>query len=212
MSRKYNEKWRPSSFPPPVSTSAGKLLIDAADFDSASTVPTGDHIYRFVDTISRTIKSRYRAKQVPSVQTIQGGLRTLSKILLEVHEGFTMSVSKALQVDSLFNKLVKDKVLTAGKWIRPNRVGFKTLLALTDAWMNAGLVEGVTSWDTYISRQLSIVLISSLASRSGDVVRTQAYTGMECCLFKDLTLSFEGGNNIKHLSVNVCLRFVKGYK
>jgi hypothetical protein len=78
--------------------------------------------------------------------------------------------------------------------------------------MNAGLVEGVTSWDTYISRQLSIVLISSLASCSGDVVRTQAYTGMECCLFRDLALSFEGGNNIEHLSMNVCLRFVKGYK
>jgi hypothetical protein len=94
------------------------------------------------------------------------------KILLKVYEGFTISVLKTLQIDFLFNKLVKDKVLTAGKWIRPNRVGFKTLLALTDAWINAGLVEGVTLWDTYISRQLSIVLISSFASRSGDVVWT----------------------------------------
>jgi len=50
---------------------------------------------------------------------------------------------------------------------------------LTGASMNAGLAEGVTSWDTYISPQLSIVLISSLASRSGDVARTQAYTGQE---------------------------------
>ena len=74
---------------------------------------------------------------------------------------------------------MKDKVLIAGKWIHPNRVRFNTLLALTDASMNAGLAEGVTSWDTYISRQLSIVLISSLASRSGDVARTRAYTGQE---------------------------------
>jgi hypothetical protein len=63
-----------------------------------------------------------------------------------------MSALKALQIDSLFNKLVKDKVLTARKWIRLNRVGFKTLLALTNAWMNARLVKGVTSLDTYISR------------------------------------------------------------
>jgi hypothetical protein len=56
-----------------------------------------------------------------------------------------MSVSKALQINSLFNKLMKDKVLTAGKWIRLNRVGFKTLLALTNVWINAGLVKGVTS-------------------------------------------------------------------
>jgi hypothetical protein len=46
---------------------------------------------------------------------MQGGLRTLSKVLSEAREGFTMSVSKALQIDSLFNKLVKDNVLIAGK-------------------------------------------------------------------------------------------------
>jgi len=56
-----------------------------------------------------------------------------------------ISISKALQIDSLFNKLVKDKVLIARKWVRPNRVRFKTLLALTNAWMNTGLVKGVTS-------------------------------------------------------------------
>jgi hypothetical protein len=117
MSRKYNkEKYKKVlSFPLPVSTSAGKLLINAADFDSTGTVLTGDYIYRFVDTISRTIKSQYRAKQAPTVQTIQEGLQTLSKILLEVYKGFTITVSKTLQIDSLFNKLVKNKVLTAGK-------------------------------------------------------------------------------------------------
>jgi hypothetical protein len=56
-----------------------------------------------------------------------------------------MSISKTLQIGSLFNKLVKDRVLTAGKWRRSNQVGFKTLLALTDAWMNAGLVESIIS-------------------------------------------------------------------
>lgn len=123
-----------------------------------------------------------------------------------------MSVSKSLQIDSLLNKLVKDKVLTAGKWYRSNRVGFNTLLVLTDAWMNSGLTDSVTSWDTYISRQLSIVLIASLAARSGDVVRTQVYQGMECCLFKDLTVSFQGGDKIEDLTMVACLRFVKGFK
>jgi hypothetical protein len=129
-----------------------------------------------------------------------------------LHEGFTISKSKTNQIDSLLNKLVKETVLTAGKWVPSNRIGFATLLILTDKWMERGLGDGITSWDTYIARQLSIVLIASLAARSGDVVRTQVYEGMECCLFKDLTLSFRGGDKMEHLSMNVCLRFVKGYK
>lgn len=158
------------------------------------------------------IKSRYRDKPAPSIQTIRGGLASLSKTLLELHEDFTISKSKSLQIDSLLNKLVKDKVLIAGKWLPSNRVGFQTLLFLADTWMNSGLIDGVTSWDTYISRQLSIVLMASLASRSGDVLRTQVYEDKECCLFKDLTVSFQGGDSMEHLTMNVCLRFVKGYK
>jgi hypothetical protein len=165
-----------------------------------------------MDTILRTIKSRYLDKQVPSLRTIRRGLGCLSKVLPELYDGFTMSLSKSLQIDSLLNKLVKDNVLTAGKWLRSNRVGFNTLLVLTDVWMNTGLTDGVTSWDTYISRQLSIVLIASLAARSRDVVRTQVYKSMECCLFKDLTVSFQGGDKLEHLVMNVCLRFVKGFK
>jgi hypothetical protein len=123
-----------------------------------------------------------------------------------------MTILMSLKIHSLLNKLVKDKVLTAGKWLPSNRVGFKTLLVMTDAWMNSGLIDGVTSWDTNISRQLSIVLIASLAARSGDVVRTQVYKDMECCLFKDLTVSFQGGDKIEHLTIVACLRFVKGFK
>jgi hypothetical protein len=109
---------------------------------------------------------------------------------VELHEGFTISTSKTQKIGSLLNKLVQDEVLTAGKWTPSNRIGFATLLALTDVWMNSGLSDGIASWDTYISRQLSIVLMASLAARSGDVTRTQVYEGMECCCFKDLTLSF----------------------
>jgi hypothetical protein len=129
-----------------------------------------------------------------------------------VHEGFIISRSKSKRIDSLLNKLVKEKVLTAGKWIPSNRIDFQTLLVLTDTWMKSGLTDGLTSWDTCISRQLGIVLMASLAARSGDVTRTQVYEGMECCLFRDLTLRFQGGDDIEHLTMHACLRFVKGYK
>ncbi|KAF4628231.1 hypothetical protein G7Y89_g9920 [Cudoniella acicularis] len=74
------------------------------------------------------------------------------------------------------------------------------------------LVKDSVLTDTIISRQLSIVLTASFVARAGDVVRSHLYKNIECCLFRDLTLSFRGGDGIEHLSMNVCLRFVKGFK
>jgi hypothetical protein len=100
----------------------------------------------------------------------------------------------------------------ARRWRKPNHVGFQTLITLTEAWTNTALTDGVTAWDAIISLQLSIVLIASFAARAGDVVRSNLYEDMECCLFRDLTLSFRGGDGMEHLSMNVCLRFVKGFE
>ncbi|KAK9373017.1 uncharacterized protein V1513DRAFT_426972 [Lipomyces chichibuensis] len=63
--------------------------------------PTGEHIYRFIDTISRTIKTRYRGKQVPSLHTIKGGLKHLSATLSEIYEDFTISTQKSIQSTGL---------------------------------------------------------------------------------------------------------------
>lgn len=186
--------------------------MDGVDLNRDGTIPDGDHLYRFVHTISRTIKPRSFTREVPSVRTIHGLLYTLNSVLTEIYEGFNVTSSKAKRIDSLLIKLVKDGVLTAGRWKKPNRVGFQTLITLTEAWMNTALNDGVTAWDTIISRQLSIVLTASFAARAGDVVRSHLYKDMECCLFRDLTLSFQGGDGMEHLSMNVCLRFVKGFK
>jgi len=86
------------------------------------------------------------------------------------------------------------------------------VLALADAWLMAGLTDGVLSWDTHISKHLSIVLISAFAFRCGDVVRAQLYKGMEAITFADLTVQYHEGEEMKHLVLNVCLRFVKGFK
>jgi hypothetical protein len=44
---------------------------------------------------------------------------------------------------SLLNTLVKHEVLFKGKWRKAERVGFKTLLYLTDTHIRVGLTEGV---------------------------------------------------------------------
>jgi hypothetical protein len=165
-----------------------------------------------MDVAARTlIKSSIRNKDLPSLSTLQTGLRYVLGMLVEIH-GFTATKQDSKRMESLFNKLVKDKVLFKGKWRKPNRVGFQTILYMVDVWMSSGLKDGVLSWDIHISKQLSIVLIGSFGSRCGDVVRSRMYAGMQCLCYRDLALSFFGGDDTQDLILNVTLRFVKGYK
>jgi hypothetical protein len=169
-------------------------------------------VYRFTDVVSRTIiQSGIRQKERPSLSTIQAGLRHLTDMLVECH-GFTISAQNTKRIGSLLHILVKENVLFKGKWRKANRVGFKTLLHMVDTHMKTGLTDGVHSWDVYISKQLSIVLVAVFASRCGEVVRSALYKDMQCLCFKDLHLEFLNGDNTQSIIMNVSLRFVKGYK
>lgn len=132
-------------------------------------------------------------------------------MLVECH-GFTISNQDTGKIQSLLNRLVKEKVLFKGKWRKAERVGFKTILYLADTHMMVGLIQGVRSWDVYLSKQLSIVLVAAFASRTGEVTRSTLYKDMECLCFKDLSVQFLRGDDTKGIEMNVCLRFVKGYK
>ena len=165
-----------------------------------------------MDVAARTlIRSGIRNKALPSLSSLQTGLRHLVAMLVEIH-GFTATKQNSKRIESLFNKLVKEKVLFKGKWRKPNRVGFQTILYMVDIWMSSGLKDGVLSWDIHISKQLSIVLIGSFGSRCGDVVRSRMYADMQCLCYRDLAISFFGGDDTQDLIMNVTLRFVKGYK
>jgi hypothetical protein len=170
-------------------------------------------VYRFIDIASRTIiQSGIQQKERPSLSTIQVGLRYLTDMLVECH-GFVISAQDIKRIGSLLNKLVKENVLFKGRWRKANRVGFKTLLYMVDNHMETGLTDGVHSWDIYISKQLSVVLVAAFGSRCGEVVRSRLYKGMQCLCFKDLRLEFCNGESTQRLMImNVSLRFVKGYK
>lgn len=158
------------------------------------------------------MKSSYGDKSISSVSSVRKALSSLCRVLIEKYADFKMTAHEASKIESLLNRLVKDKLLYKGNWRKYNRVGFRTVLSMADAWLWAGLIEGVLSWDTHLSKLLSIVLISAFASRCGDVVRSMLYKGMEVLTFTDLTVEYAGGEQEENLVMNVNLRFVKGFK
>jgi hypothetical protein len=133
-------------------------------------------------------------------------------MLVDRYESFSISSHWAVRCDSLFNTLIREGVLIQGTWEKRRRIGFHTVLNLGDAFLQYGLEEGCLSWDTHLSKQLSVVLIAACACRAGETARTPLYTGTEYLAFKDIVLSFGSGDEAKDLSMDVTLRALKGFK
>jgi hypothetical protein len=66
----------------------------------ASTTPSGEHIYRFIETIAKIIPSKFRDKPRPSVSSIKVGLKALVVMLVDHHESFSISIHWAVRCDS----------------------------------------------------------------------------------------------------------------
>jgi hypothetical protein len=139
-------------------------------------------------------------------------LKALVVMLVDYHESFSISNHWAVRCDSLFNTLVREGVLIKGTWEKRRRLGFYTVLTLGDAFLQSGLEAGCLSWDTHLSKQLSVILMAACACRAGETARTPLYAGTECLAFKYIVLSFGSGGQPNDLSMDVTLRFVKGFK
>jgi hypothetical protein len=73
-------------------------------------------------------------------------------------------------------------------------------------------MHGVQSWDVRISRWLSILLQSSADCRSGEIVHTANYTGLEFLEWEDVKIKLVDGDTFEHLRARVTLRWEKGSK
>lgn len=63
--------------------------------------------------------------------------------------------------------------------------------------------HGCTSWDVMIAKCLPAVLIASLGARSGDVARSDMYTGSEYMRWHHIELSSEGCPGFRNLCTHL---------
>jgi len=181
-----------------------------------ATCPTGDDIFRYIDTISRHVKTPIAGKPGASLSTMQGIWNTLINVLTFRHRELKDHYGShdVLRIKVHLDQLVKRDLLFKGKWYKRQWVGFLVLQKLAaTTWLETNVAEGCLSWDRALLKLLAIVLQSALAARSGDVARTQDYQGMACLCYKDVELTLAPQQlGVQHLRGKFTMRYSKAKK
>lgn len=153
-------------------------------------------------------------------------VRTAYKLLIQYgifrwskKDGFHITPHDGAQFKAFTIQAVKDKRLIKGGWRERTWTGFVALSRLVRTYLEHNIRYGTWSFDMVIARSLSVVLVSSLASRSGDVARSDKYVGAQYLHYKHIDLYLgeagaAGGGppGFQDLQAVITLDYCKGQK
>ncbi|KAK4506430.1 hypothetical protein PRZ48_000162 [Zasmidium cellare] len=149
---------------------------------------------------------------------------TASKYILEYGtvnwtdaDGFSFTARDHLRLKTFIGDCVDEGRLTAGHWNKRTWLGFVTLSRMVRTYLSEAHSKGVNSWDIVIARCLSVVLLSSLGTRSGDIALSQGYKD-EYIRYEHIELYLVPCDDdstlpsLANLRATVTVQFAKGMK
>jgi len=180
--------------------------------------PTGEDIFRFVDTMTRHIVPAIRDKSAPSLVTIQAIWYQCISVLNFRHHDLKENYGKhqIARINVHLDQLVRRGLLIKGRWFKKQWFGFRVIEKLSQVWLETAISQGCISWDKVLLKLLNVVMLSTLAARCGDIARSNFYKGDEVLCWKDieLTLSSDAtiSPSVQSLTAKIRLRFLKASK
>jgi hypothetical protein len=128
------------------------------------------------------------------------------------YPAFKLSKNESVRIDTVLDALAKEKKVLQGSWRKRQWLGVNLLEKMSRAWLQAALDGGCLSWDVQLHKLLSIVLLSALGCRSGEVSLTDRYE-VEYMRWKHIELKLAAGRNtVDDLEAEVTLCFEKAKK
>jgi hypothetical protein len=197
---------------------------------------TGDDLIRFIDVIIRKSRSRYVGKKRNFSHTLtiaklvvvedkpgpnKNTIISATKLIMAYghfkwseQDGFRMTAHDTSRFRSFLDKATRDGRLTTGKWKKRTWIGYAVLSRLVRAYLTHGVEQGTLNWDVTMARCLSVVLVSSLGARCGDVGLVRTYEGKAYYMqWRHIELSLEGDMPLfSALRARITLEFEKGNK
>lgn len=174
--------------------------------------PTADTLIRFTDTIVKHINIVVKDKPAPQFRTLRVGLDRLIEALIFKYPDFKLSRNDSIRIDTVLDALAKEKKVLRGRWRKNQWLGVNMLEKMSRAWLQEALDDGCRSWDVQLHKLFSIVLVSALGCRSGEVARTDRSVE-EYMRWSHIELKLAAGRaTIDDLEANITLCYEKGKK
>ncbi|RYN21317.1 hypothetical protein AA0112_g10335 [Alternaria arborescens] len=177
---------------------------------------TGDDLIRFMDVIIPKMVV-VEGKPGPNRNTIISATKLImayGHFKWSEQDGFRMTAHDTSRFRSFLDKATRDGRLTTGKWKKRTWIGYAVLSRLVRAYLTHGIEQGTSNWDVTMARCLSVVLVSSLGARCGDVGLAAGYKGKAYYMqWRHIELFLEGDVPLfSALRVRITLEFEKGNK
>ncbi|KAF8854058.1 hypothetical protein BDZ45DRAFT_806147 [Acephala macrosclerotiorum] len=176
---------------------------------------TGDDVLRFLDTAIGRLRPHSRDKPVPSSEYIVGGFKHISSygtFTYKEASGYKLTVNDAARLQTWLDDAIKAGRLTKGRWKKKVWLNFTIVSRMTRAWLNHHYRFGARNWDLVIAGLLSIVLITAVGMRVGDVTRSSGYDGIQYVKYKDINLRVTGEAKLANVKARITLSYMKGMK
>ena len=186
--------------------------FDAKNRSSPTTIPKTEELVRFVFVIAQYIKG-LGPGGLPCYATLRGGVDRLLAALAFQFEDFHVTdhtnarVKAAIDAEHKAGRVTKDPARTK-RW-----VGSLLMRQMIRGVINKAHDEGTRNWDVVLSRATSMLLLTVLQSRAGDILKSGSSKGYDrpylCWEEVQVQLS---GEALKHCFARIRLRAEKEHK
>ena len=152
-------------------------------------------------------------KNAPQKGTIVRGVSILLAYGHFKWSDFKMGSHESARFKVFLDQAVKDGKIKTGKWRKSTWIGFAVLSRLVSSYLSHNIKHGSLNWDITIAKCLSLVLISALGARSGDVARSLHYKGQEYLQWRHVQLHLVGSQpSLANVRATITLQYQKFHK
>ncbi len=173
--------------------------------------PSPQEIERFIPSIVGKVKPL--GGEIPSHVWMKTSIDTLVKALTSKHADFQLRVHDTDRLDAVVDSLWRKGLLTKEPKRHKQWVGVVIVRKLASAIFEHALSKGTRCWDVTVSRTLSLVLVSCLNSRPGDVLLSNMNENeYPCMIYRDIHMNLAEGSTLENLVGRFTIRNGKGFK
>ncbi|KAI0194052.1 hypothetical protein EV127DRAFT_478660 [Xylaria flabelliformis] len=147
-----------------------------------------------------------------SHRTVVDGLMRVKQLAVFQFEDFRISAHDASRIKATLQHLLDNAVITNQPSREKQWVTSDIIQILIQALLQDAIKNGTPSWDIVIMNVLNLLLQSIRACRSGDICRSNHYTGKECLCWKDIVIRQDISNGQEIPVATFTLAFTKGSK